>query len=169
MGEVPELRLKKTKTSKKNKKKNFPLGPDEIRILNLIKKDRLIKGDKSKFYYPPSDPRFDYIFPSNRYGLKLPNGKICDVPYVVDASKTWKKVLKLAGVDRPMKHYATRHTHASLIIRKTGNLKAVADSLGITVKQASKYGKLLYDDVVDAKTKAFAKERVPENKKLKVI
>lgn len=169
MGQVPELRLTKTKTSKKNKKKNFPLGPDEMRILNLIKRDRLVKGEKSKFYYPPTDLRFNYVFPSNWYGLKTGPGKISSKPYLVDVSKTWKKVLKLAGIDRPMKNYATRHTHASLLLRKTGNLKAVADSLGITVKQASKYGKLLYDDVVEAKTRAFAKEPMSEDKKLKIV
>jgi len=54
----------------------------------------------------------------------------------------------LAGIKRKLKHYATRHTHATQLLRATGNLKLVADTLGITIKQASKYSKKQHEDVI---------------------
>ena len=71
------------------------------------------------------------MFPSAAY-----DGKKCKIPYLVDVDKTWTKVLKLAGIKRKLKHYATRHTGATQLLRKTGNLKLVADTLGITIKTA---------------------------------
>ena len=56
-GLVPTLKLEKTKTSKKNKKTDFAMGDDELDVIRTIKRDRL-NNPKSKFYYPPEDPRF---------------------------------------------------------------------------------------------------------------
>ena len=103
------------------------------------------------------------MFPSRVY-----DGKKYKIPYLVDVDKTWNKVLLLAGVKRKLKHYATRHTGATQILRKTGNLKLVADTLGITIKQASKYAKTMHSDVIEGKNKAFSNEPV-QNKILKEI
>ncbi len=159
-GEEPTLRLEKTKTSKKNKKLDFGMGDDELDVIQTIRRDRL-NNPKSKFYYPPHDPRSEYVFPSRSYGYKRKNGKIFKTPYLVDVDKTWKKVLLLAGVKRKLKHYATRHTHATLLLRKTGNLKLVADTLGITIKQASKYAKTIHSDVIEGKNKTFGTVAAP--------
>jgi site-specific recombinase XerD len=72
----------------------------------------------------------------------------------------------LAGVKRKLKHYATRHTHATLLLKKTGNLKLVADTLGITVKQASKYAKTQHEDVIEGKNKAFEIQVQPKLKEI---
>ena len=153
-GLVPTLKLEKTKTSKKNKKTEFAMGDDELDIIRTIKRDRL-NNPKSKFYYPPEDPRFDYVFPSNVYGRGFGNGRKGKSLFLTDVDKTWKKVLGLAGVTRHLKHYSVRHTHATQLLRKTGNLKLVADTLGITIKQASKYAKTMHEDVIEGKNKAF--------------
>tara|TARA_R110002012_G_scaffold135539_2_gene289411 strand:+ start:100 stop:1452 length:1353 start_codon:yes stop_codon:yes gene_type:complete len=153
-GLVPTLKLEKTKTSKKNKKTEFAMGDDELDIIRTIKRDRL-NNPKSKFYYPPEDPRFDYVFPSNVYGRDFGNGRKGKSLFLTDVDKTWKKVLGLAGVTRHLKHYSVRHTHATQLLRKTGNLKLVADTLGITIKQASKYAKTMHEDVIEGKNKAF--------------
>ena len=47
------------------------------------------------------------------------------------------------------------------LLRATGNLKLVADTLGITIKQASKYAKTQHEDVIEGKNKAF-KQKVKE-------
>ena len=161
-GEEPTIRLEKTKTSKKNNKLEFAMGDKELDVIQTIQKDRLNNTD-SVFYYPPHDPRFDFVFPSRVY-----DGKKYKIPYLVDVDKTWNKVLLLAGVKRKLKHYATRHTGATQILRKTGNLKLVADTLGITIKQASKYAKTMHSDVIEGKNKAFSNEPV-QNKILKEI
>jgi len=164
-GLVPTLKLEKTKTSKKNKKTDFAMGDDELDVIRTIKRDRL-NNPKSKFYYPPEDPRFDYVFPSAVYGRNIGQGRTAKSLYLVDVDKTWKKVLLLAGIKRKLKHYATRHTHATQLLRKTGNLKLVADTLGITIKQASKYSKTQHEDVIEGKNKAFKQQ---EKTKLKEI
>ena len=141
------------------------MGDDELDIIQTIRKDRL-NNPKSKFYYPPEDPRFDYVFPSASYGRNLGNGRKGKSFYLVDVDKTWKKALLLAGIKRKLKHYATRHTHATQLLRATGNLKLVADTLGITIKQASKYSKTQHEDVIEGKNKAF---KVEEKAALKNI
>tara|TARA_R110000796_G_scaffold23663_2_gene67721 strand:+ start:174 stop:1526 length:1353 start_codon:yes stop_codon:yes gene_type:complete len=159
-GLVPTLKLIRTKTSKKNQKTDFGMGEDELDVIRTIKKDRL-NNPKSKFYYPPEDPRFDFVFPSAAYGRDLGHGRKAKSLFLTDVDKTWKKVLLLAGIKRNLKHYATRHTHATQLLRATGNLKLVADTLGITIKQASKYAKTQHEDVIEGKNKAF-KQKVKE-------
>ena len=160
-GEEPIIRLEKTKTSKRNNILEFAMGDEELEVIRTIQKDRT-NNSKSKFYYPPEDKRFDYVFPSAAY-----DGKKRKTPYLVDVDKTWKKVLGLAGIKRHLKHYALRHTHATQLLRSTGNLKLVADTLGITIKQASKYAKTMHSDVIEGKNKAFKKDSEPT--KLKEI
>ena len=160
-GEEPIIRLEKTKTSKRNNILEFAMGDEELEVIRTIQRDRT-NNPKSKFYYPPEDKRFDYVFPSAAY-----DGKKRKTPYLVDVDKTWKKVLGLAGIKRHLKHYALRHTHATQLLRSTGNLKLVADTLGITIKQASKYAKTMHSDVIEGKNKAFRKDSEPT--KLKEI
>jgi len=159
-GDEPRVRLFKTKTSKKNNKVVFSLGDDAVKVLNLILKDRL-NNPKSKFYFPVNDPRNSYIFPSKDYGRKLANGK-CKSLHIIDPDKTWDKSLKLGGVERHMKVYATRHTFATNFWKQTKDLKALAQALGTTEEIALKYAKLVGDTVVDGinKIEFFDDEKV---------
>ena len=158
-GDEPRLKLFKTKTSKKNNKLVFSLGTDAVKILNLILKDRL-NNPKSKFYFPVNDPRNSYIFPSKDYGRKLGTGK-CKTLHIIDPDKTWGKSIKLGGVERHMKVYATRHTFATNFWKQTKDLKALAEALGNTEAQAMKYAKLVGDTVVDGinKIEFFEEEK----------
>ena len=146
-GDEPRIRLFKTKTSKKNKKKIFKLGDEAVKILRLIITDRT-NNPESKFYYDINDPRNNYIFPSRDYGRKLGTGK-CKSLHIIEPNKTWDKVLKMSGVERQMKFYATRHTFATNFYKDTNDLKALAEALGTTEKTASKYAKLVGGTLVD--------------------
>ena len=159
-GDEPRVRLFETKTSKKNKKLIFGLGDDAVKVLNLILKDRL-NNPESKFYFPVNDPRNNYIFPSRDYGRKLANGK-CKSLHIIDPDKTWDKSLKLGGVERHMKVYATRHTFATNFYRETRDIKALAEALGTTEEIALKYAKLVGQTVVDGinKIKFFDEDKV---------
>ena len=88
-GLVPTLKLIRTKTSKKNQKTDFGMGEDELDVIRTIKKDRL-NNPKSKFYYPPEDPRFDFVFPSAAYGRDLGHGRKAKSLFLTDVDKTWK-------------------------------------------------------------------------------
>ena len=159
-GDEPRIRLFETKTSKKNKKLIFGLGDDAVKVLNLILKDRL-NNPESKFYFPVNDPRNNYIFPSRDYGRKLATGK-CKSLHIIDPDKTWDKSLKLGGVERHMKVYATRHTFATNFYRQTRDIKALAEALGTTEEIALKYAKLVGQTVVDGinKIKFFDEDKV---------
>ena len=159
-GDEPRVRLFETKTSKKNKKLIFGLGDDAVKVLNLILKDRLNNPD-SRFYFPVNDPRNNCIFPSKDYGRKLANGK-CKSLHIIDPDKTWDKSLKLGGVERHMKVYATRHTFATNFYRETRDIKALAEALGTTEEIALKYAKLVGQTVVDGinKIKFFDEDKV---------
>ena len=142
-GDQPRINLDKTKSSKKNKKLTFKLGDDAVRILKIIQKDRL-NNPNSKFYYPIDDERNKYIFPSPN-----PNYKRNKTPHVIGPEKTWKKLLKISGVARDMKVYATRHTFATNFWIKTKDLKALAEALGNTEAMAAKYAKLVGETSVE--------------------
>ena len=159
-GDEPRIRLFETKTSKKNQKLIFGLGDDAVKVLNLILKDRL-NNPESKFYFPVNDPRNNYIFPSRDYGRKLATGK-CKSLHIIDPDKTWDKSLKLGGVERHMKVYATRHTFATNFYRETRDIKALAEALGTTEEIALKYAKLVGQTVVDGinKIKFFDEDKV---------
>ena len=158
-GEYPRLDLAKTKTSKKNNKLVFKLGEEAVNILNLISKDRL-NNPESSFYFPIGDPRNNYIFPSKAYGKKIKGGT-CEILYVQDPGATWNRALKLGGVERHMKIHSTRHTFATNFYRVSKDLKALADALGTTEAQASKYAKLDGEPVVEGinKIKFFGEEK----------
>jgi len=158
-GEYPRIELGKTKTSKKNNKLVFKLGKEAVNILNLISKDRLNNPD-SAFYFPVGDDRNKYIFPSKAYGRKIKGGT-CKVLHVQDPGATWNKVLKLSGIERHMKIHSTRHSFATNFYRVTKDLKALAEALGTTEAQASKYAKLDGEPVVEGinKIKFFDDEK----------
>jgi len=139
-GESPRLELKKTKTSRKNNKLVFKLGNDAVNILNLIARDRL-NNPESAFYFSVDDPRNNYIFPSKAYGRNNKKGKTTCL-YVQDPGATWDSALKLGGVERHMKIHSTRHTFATNFYRVTKDIKGLAEALGTTEAQASRYAKL---------------------------
>ena len=158
-GEKPRIHLAKTKTSKKNNKLVFKLGEEAVNILQLIERDRL-NNPESSFYFSIGDERNKYIFPSKAYGRKL-KGKTSKALFVQDPGATWNSVLKLSGVQRHMKIHSTRHSFATNFYRVTKDLKALAEALGTTEAQASKYAKLDGEPVVEGinKIKFFDDEK----------
>ena len=158
-GENPRLELAKTKTSKKNNKLVFKLGDEAVNILQLIERDRL-NNPESYFYFPIGDERNKYIFPSKAYGRKIKGGT-SKALYILDPGATWNSVLHLGGVERHMKIHSTRHSFATNFYRVSKDLKALADALGTTEAQASKYAKLDGEPVVEGinKIKFFEDEK----------
>jgi site-specific recombinase XerD len=49
----------------------------------------------------------------------------------------------LCGVDRHLKHYATRHTLATYILNNGGNINQVMKVLGVSMNTAMTYAKLV--------------------------
>ena len=158
-GEYPRIDLAKTKTSKKNNKLVFKLGEEAVNILQLIERDRL-NNPESSFYFAIGDERNKYIFPSKAYGRKIKGGT-SKALFVQDPGATWNSVLKLSGVQRHMKIHSTRHSFATNFYRVTKDLKALAEALGTTEAQASKYAKLDGEPVVEGinKIKFFDNEK----------
>ena len=146
------LVLQQTKTSKKNKMLTFKLGDEAVNILTTISIDRLNNPD-SDFYYPVGDERNNYIFPSKDYGRNIGKGKTAQSLHLIDCSKTWDALLKMSGVERPMKLYATRHTFATNFYLKTKDIKAGAKALGVTEKTFLKYAKLTDNAEVEGTNK----------------
>ena len=137
--------LPQTKTSKHNDIYSFPLSTKAVEILKLIRREKLVKIDekcwfRNRFYFEPGDIRNKYLFPSRDYGRKIASG-IGKTPYLVDVRKTWEKLLKMSGVDRKLKHYATRHSTMSWVLEATGNIKTVAEIGGVSEATASGYAK----------------------------
>lgn len=87
-------------------------------------------------------------FPSKAYGRKIKGGT-SKALFVQDPGATWNSVLKLSGVQRHMKIHSTRHSFATNFYRVTKDLKALAEALGTTEAQASKYAKLDGEPVVE--------------------
>ena len=125
---------------------NFSIGKDAVSILQLIQTERL-NNPKSKFYFSLEDPRNKQIFPSRDFGRMLANGK-CKNVYIKDPGSTWDKALKLGGVERHMKVYATRHTFATMHYRANRDIKALVKASGTTEQIALKYAKLVGETVV---------------------
>lgn len=158
---VKRLELEKTKTSKKNKLKTFKLGDDAVKILNHIAVDRL-NNPESAFYYDIGDERNNFIFPSRDFGKLIGKGRKGTTHHILDCSKTWDKLLKMSGVVRPMKLYATRHTFATNFYAKTKDIKGGSAALGVTEKTFLKYAKLMSNAVVDGTNKIkFFKDEAP--------
>lgn len=166
-GFKPMIQLEQTKTSKKNKKTKFRLGKKAVEILQTIQRDKF-NNMKSKFWFPVDDIRNKYIWPSNDYGRRLGKKKKGSTPYVSDLRKTWKKLLALAGVERALKLYSTRHTFASNYYINTKDVKGGAEALGTTVQTFNKYAKILDDQMVDnIDSIEFDRVEIPKLKEVK--
>ncbi len=116
--------------------------------MQTIQRDKF-NNPKSKFFFEPNDIRNGYIFPSKDYGKKIGKKKKGKTIYLVDVRKTWKKLLLLAGVERWLKLYSTRHTFASNHYIQNKDVKGGANALGVTVSVFNKYSKILEDQVVE--------------------
>ena len=147
-GYKPKLVYAKTKTSKKNKLHEFRIGKKAVDVLQAIARDKFNNRD-SKFWFSPNDERNNYIFPSKDYGRRLGVKKKGSMPYIQDCRKTWKELLRLAGIDRHLKLYTTRHTFASNYYINNNDVKGGAEALGTTVQTFNKYAKVLNDKVVE--------------------
>ena len=90
------------------------------------------------------DERSNYFFPSKFYG------KSSKTPHITEVKSTWKRILQLCGIKYlPLKQ--ARHTMATLVYKKTKNLKAVQELLGHSkITTSMRYTKALADDVNEA-------------------
>ena len=74
---------------------------------------------------------------------------------------TWKKLLAMVGITRHLKHYATRHSTATAVLRKSGSIRHVGKVLGTSDKTASKYSKTQHREEIEVLDDVFS-ERVKE-------
>ena len=157
--------------------KNYKLSDKTLKLLNAILRSRQKnivypeKKYKSKTIpqqikpslWSYNDERREYIFPSNFYGAKS------KTPHIVEVRSTWKKLLKLCGIKYlPLKQ--ARHTFATLLLKRSKNLKAVQSQLGhAKITTTMKYAKLIDEDEFDAinqdSTKTLPEENIIEFKK----
>ena len=152
--------LRETKTSKKNKMLTFYLADKAKDILQVIRREKLQKyrfgnnaDDKdwfrNRWVFEHHDKRAEYVFPSRDFGRKIANKKVGSKPYTVDVRATWKQILRLAGVNRYLKPYATRHSLATYILNNGGNINQVMKVLGVTMATAMRYAKIVPGSEID--------------------
>mgnify|MGYP005816506031 CR=1 FL=1 len=124
--------------------KEYDLGPKALELLKVIKEERLTPGPL--FW---KEGTKDYVFPSYKYNKKSSKGKKCP-PYFNDLTKTWKRVLKMAGIEY-MPPKQCRHTFLTLLLHKSKNIMAVKEAAGHSqLKTTNRYAKILNQDVVAA-------------------
>jgi hypothetical protein len=166
------LFLPKTKTSKFDTPTDFGLPPKALELLKCIQNEKEIMyspgpGNKdwfrNRFSFPMGDERNKYVFPSRDFNRKTAHG-YGKTPYTVDVRSTWLKLLKLSGIERHLKHYATRHTVASYILETRGDLKLVSDVLGVSLATAARYAK--HGRGADVQVLTDIHMKIPEQQKL---
>ena len=92
----------------------------------------------------------EYVFPSNRYGMKNSLGEINKTPYVKDIRKTWARILKMINVEY-MPPKQTRHTVLTHLLSSSKNIMVVKEAAGHkNLKTTMRYAKILNEDVVSA-------------------
>jgi len=95
-----------------------PITDTMLAHLQKIKTERENKGTASPFYYPPVDPRHNYIFPNYMFGKnkRTKRGvKKCKLKHIKDVDVVWRKIKKLAGVEnKDLK--SLRHTFATYCV-----------------------------------------------------
>ena len=156
---------------------NYKLSDKTLKLLNCILRSRQksivisavkykSKTTQEKLKPGPwcnSDDRRKYIFPSKFFG------SFSKTPHITDVRSTWKKLLKLCGINYlPLKQ--ARHTFATLLLKKSKNLKAVQSQLGHSkITTSMKYAKLIDEDEFEAinmeESKANTENKVVEFKK----
>ena len=120
------IHYKKTKTGGGDR----PITDVMLAHLAKIKKERENKGTASRFYYPPADPRHEYIFPNWMYGankMTLRGVRKCKLKHIHEVKLMWKKIKEEAGVkSRDLK--SLRHTFATYCV-----------TIGIPLRTIQKY------------------------------
>jgi|TARA_B100001971_G_scaffold62399_1_gene57411 integrase len=123
----------------------YDLGPRTLEILKVIYGERLTEGPLK---WRPGTK--EYVFPSNRYGMKNSLGEINKTPYVKDIRKTWARILKMINVEY-MPPKQTRHTVLTHLLSSSKNIMVVKEAAGHkNLKTTMRYAKILNEDVVSA-------------------
>ena len=147
------IKYKKTKTGGGVR----PITDTMIEHLRKIQKLRVEKGTATPFYYPPKDPRHNYIFPNWMYGKnKMTKRGIrkCKLLHIFEVKKTWNEIIKLADVERrDLK--SLRHTFATFCVTQ-----------GVPLRMIQKY--LMHKSIKTTEVYAAASEELirAENKKV---
>ena len=134
-----------------------PITDSMIALLRKIQNERLNKDIKSPFYYPPTDPRHDYVFPNWMFGKnKMTKRGIrkCKLMHVHEVKVMWNKIKKDAGVEsRDLK--SLRHTFATFCVTK-----------GVPLRMIQKY--LMHKSIKTTEVYAAASDELVmvENKRL---
>ena len=147
------IKYKKTKTGAGVR----PITDTMIKHLRQIQKWRIEKGTASPFYYPPKDPRHDYIFPNWMHGKnKMTRRGIrkCKLLHIHEVKKTWSKIKELAGVEnRDLK--SLRHTFATFCVTS-----------GVPLRMIQKY--LMHTSIKTTEVYAAASEELIKTENIKV-
>ena len=150
---ISKNKYKKTKTGAGVR----PITDTMIKHLRQIQKWRIEKGTASPFYYPPKDPRHDYIFPNWMHGKnKMTRRGIrkCKLLHIHEVKKTWSKIKELAGVEnRDLK--SLRHTFATFCVTS-----------GVPLRMIQKY--LMHTSIKTTEVYAAASEELIKTENIKV-
>ena len=141
--------------------KTYNIGPNALKLLQLIHQERLTPGPLLW-----KEHTKDYVFPSYNYGKKNSKGEKCTKGYIGSVRRTWVRVLKMANIDYiPPKQ--CRHTFLTLLLDKSKNIMVVKKAAGHSnVKTTERYAKILDTEVVSGLEKMDRVE-VKESKVLK--
>ena len=140
--------------------KTYNIGPNALKLLQLIHQERLTPGPLLW-----KEHTKDYVFPSYNYGKKNSKGEKCTKGYIGSVRRTWVRVLKMANIDYvPPKQ--CRHTFLTLLLDKSKNIMVVKKAAGHSnVKTTERYAKILDTEVVSGLEK-MDQEEVKESKVL---
>ena len=140
--------------------KTYNIGPNALKLLQLIHQERLTPGPLLW-----KENTKDYVFPSYNFGKKNSMGEKCTKGYFGSVRRTWVRVLKMANIDYiPPKQ--CRHTFLTLLLDKSKNIMVVKKAAGHSnVKTTERYAKILDTEVVSGLEK-MDQEETKESKVL---